>query len=340
MTEHLTPAKLVLVTLYLAIDDVDLDEVVTHAGVPLQRLLDEDGVVSTRDVLALTQSAIELTGDPALGLHLGQEFGIEMLDLVGMMLSAAPDGRTALQVAIQYSQLISTHGTVELIEEGDRARLVVHFIDELLIPDMPYFFDFLAAAFHCISRRVIAGDAFLRRFTTRLPAPLWKDEYAAVFGEEVEFEFDAPEDSLEFDRHFLDLPMARHSPGLFQQLREEAARRLASQPQPESASASVQRLIDEHLGKHLIDLPLIAEHMGLNPRTLQRRLKEENTSFHLLHDACRFRQAREQLLQCDTSIELLAASLGYSEPANFYRAFKTWSGLTPSEYRRQRRPGQ
>lgn len=340
MTEVLTPAKFVLITLYLTIDEVDMDAMLAHAGVPPQRIFDENGVVSANDVLLLARSALELTGDPALGLHLGQEFGIEMLDLVGMMLSAAPDAGTAMQIGIQYSQLVSTLGSVELIEEGDRVRLVLHLIDDLLTQNTYYFVEFAAAAFFCISRRVVDGEFFLRRITTRHPAPAWQNEYAQVFGEEVEFIFDAAEDSLEFDRALLELPMARHSPGLYRHLREEAARRLASRPQPESASASVQRLIDEHLGQRLIDLPLIAEHMGVNPRTLQRRLKEEKTSFHLLHDACRFRRAREQLLHPDTSIEVLAASLGYSEPANFYRAFKTWSGQTPSEYRRQHKPGQ
>lgn len=132
--------------------------------------------------------------------------------------------------------------------------------------------------------------------------------------------------------------MKRHSPGLYQQLHMQAAKRLASLPNPERTSTSVKRLIDENLGKQLIDLPLIADLMGLNPRTLQRRLKDENVTFQSLHDSSRYRLACEQLAQQNSPVEDIAAMLGYSEPTNFYRAFKTWSGLTPNEYRRQYRP--
>ncbi|HEX4940254.1 MAG TPA: helix-turn-helix domain-containing protein, partial [Candidatus Kapabacteria bacterium] len=76
-----------------------------------------------------------------------------------------------------------------------------------------------------------------------------------------------------------------------------------------------------------------------NPRTLQRRLKEENITFQSLFDSSRYRLACELLAQTGNPVEDIAAMLGYSEPTNFYRAFKTWSGLTPNEYRRQyRRP--
>lgn len=337
MQNLLTPARLVLTFFYLAIDELDPEEVFAHAGIPAARLDDPDGLISASDIRLLMKSVIELTGDPALGLHLGQEIGIEMLDLVGMAVASAPDLRSALEMLTQYSPLLSTLAEINLVQEGERVRLVLTLVDEL--SSQPYFAEVCGAAFYCMVRRHLDGNFFLRTARTRSPAPDWRDEYHEVLGDETEILFEAGEDSFEFDRALLDLPLKRHSPGLYQYLRAQAARKLASLPQAESTTATVQRLISEQMGQRLIDLTLISEEMGLNPRTLQRRLKEENTSFLLLHDACRYRRAREQLLDRDISIELLAASLGYSEPANFYRAFKTWSGLTPSEYRRQYKSG-
>lgn len=337
MQNKLTPARLVLTILYLAIDDIDPEEVFAHAGIPAARLDDPDGLISASDIRLLMKSVIELTGDPALGLHLGQEIGIEMLDLVGMAVASAPDLRSALEMLTQYSPLLSTLAEITLVQEGERVRLVLTLVDEL--SSLPYFAEVCGAAFYCILQRHLDGNFFLRTIRSRNPAPAWREEYHEVLGDEAELLFEAGEDSVEFDSALLDLPLKKHSPGLYQYLRAQAARKLASLPQPESTTATVQRLISEHMGQRLIDLTLISEEMGLNPRTLQRRLKDENTSFLQLHDACRYRRAREQLLDRDISIELLAASLGYSEPANFYRAFKTWSGLTPSEYRRQYKSG-
>lgn len=340
MKELLTPARLILTTLYLGLDEgLEAETVMERAGLPPSRLEDMDSHFTMDEVRDLLQASLELTDDPALGLHLGQEFAIEMLDLVGMVASRAPDMRTAIQHAILYAPLITTLGNFRLTEEGSQARVTLHLMPELLELNTHFIAEIVAAGALCIGRRVVAGDISPSRMRFRLPAPPWQAEYAQVFGEEVEILFEAGEDSLEFDRRLLDYPMKRHSPGLYQHLRQQAARRLASLPQPESTRASVERLIGEYLGERLLDLPTIAERMGLTPRTLQRRLKEEGSSFQTVYDHCRQQQAHLHLTTLDTDIHTLAALLGYSEPANFYRAFKGWFGLTPSEYRRRHRPG-
>lgn len=335
MKDVLTPASVVLLTMQLLMDDLDIDDLLEHAGVSTQAVLDPDGVLSTRDILALTASSREMTGDPALGLHLGEEMGVEMLDVVGMTLSTAPTLREALRVLQRYSPLLTTMGHAELVEEGTTAKIVLRLLDEV-VPITDFCVELAAAAFWQIGRRLLKGELQLRRLTLNAPRPPWYEEYARVLGEEVEFVFDAPVNSIVFDRHMLDLPMARHTPRLYQTLLEQAARRLAARPAPETTQASVLRLIDEHMGTRLLDLSTIAVMMGMTPRTLQRRLKDENTTFQAIHDTRRQQLAQDMLRQ-DTDIETIAATLGYSEPSNFYRAFKAWTGLAPSEYRRHHR---
>jgi AraC-like DNA-binding protein len=334
MSETITPANVVLLTLQVLMDDVDLDELFAHAGIPIERLLDEEGVLTSSDVVRITESARVLTGDPALGLHLGEEFGTEMLDVVGMLMSTAPTLRAGLEELLRYSPLVTSLGRGELVEDGDEARVVLHMVEDIS-SILVYCVELSGAAFWNVARRLVKGEFRLRRLNIALPAPAWVDQYPQVFGEEVEFIFSAPENSIVFDRTALELPMVRHTPGLYQRLQEQAARRLASRPQAESASASVLRLIDEHLGERLLDLATVAGYMGLTPRTLQRRLKDEATSFQSLYDHRRQQIAQEQL-QRDTDTESIAAMLGYSDPANFYRAFKAWTGVSPSEFRKRR----
>lgn len=339
MSDVLTPAHIIFLALAMGVDEMDMDAIFEHAGVSPQLLMAPDGMISGSDVAALSNSAQILMRDPALGLHMGEEIGLEMLDVVGMLLSTAPDLRTALRSGMEHSRLISTLGRCELREEGDEARLVLLLVEDPGLNGGYSFTEVAGAIAYNMFRRLVKGDFRLRELCCRHAQPLWVEEYRRIFGEEVRFSFGHAENAFVFDRQLLDLPMARHSPGLYQHLREQAALRLASQPVPESAAATVQRLIDEALGDCLIDLSLIADRMGLSPRTLQRRLREEGTNFVNLLEACRFRRAREYLAGSDISVDGLAAHLGYSEPANFYRAFKAWSGLTPSEYRqRQRQP--
>jgi AraC-like DNA-binding protein len=79
----------------------------------------------------------------------------------------------------------------------------------------------------------------------------------------------------------------------------------------------------------------IAARMGVTPRTMQRRLKDDATSFNALRENVRQELVSEYLDQ-DLSIAEISFLLGFSQPSAFFRAFKRWTGLTPQESRAQR----
>lgn len=171
MSETLTPAKLVLMVLYLIMDDMELEAVAAHAGIPVARLEDMEGMISIGDVIKLIQSTLELTGDPALGLHVGQEISVEMLDMFGMMVSSAPDARAAIQTLTRFSPLISTLARAEVIEEGETVRVVLHLHDDLLSIDNNYCGEVIATAFLYLMRRLVDGPVTMRRFNSLRAAP-------------------------------------------------------------------------------------------------------------------------------------------------------------------------
>ena len=80
-------------------------------------------------------------------------------------------------------------------------------------------------------------------------------------------------------------------------------------------------------------LDAIARRLKIYPRTLNRRLLDEGTSFAEIRDEARFRLAQELLALTDLPIGDVAAALSYSFHGNFVRAFRRWGGMTPSEWR-------
>jgi len=78
---------------------------------------------------------------------------------------------------------------------------------------------------------------------------------------------------------------------------------------------------------------MIATSLDMNPRTLQRYLSVNNLTLKDLLEQAKFNQAKALLLQASLSITEVGEQLSYSEPANFTRAFKRWSGLTPKQFR-------
>jgi AraC-like DNA-binding protein len=75
----------------------------------------------------------------------------------------------------------------------------------------------------------------------------------------------------------------------------------------------------------------VARELGLTPRTLQRRLKAESTTYRTVLDQARLELAGRALLQSAPTARV-AESLGFSEPAAFQRAFKRWTGTTVRKY--------
>jgi len=78
----------------------------------------------------------------------------------------------------------------------------------------------------------------------------------------------------------------------------------------------------------------VAHQLAMSQRTLQRKLREHDTSHQQLLDDLRKNLARTYLDEPSMSIGEVAYLLGFSESSAFHRAFKRWTGQTPSEYRR------
>jgi AraC-like DNA-binding protein len=88
----------------------------------------------------------------------------------------------------------------------------------------------------------------------------------------------------------------------------------------------------------LPELESTARTLRMTPRTLNRRLEEEGSSFRAIKDALRRDIALTRIAKTEQPVATLAADLGYADPSAFYRAFVGWTGVSPSAYRRRLKP--
>jgi AraC-like DNA-binding protein len=128
--------------------------------------------------------------------------------------------------------------------------------------------------------------------------------------------------ALSSDRSMLPF-MERHLHDLARESRE-----------PESFSRQVSHLIARRIGHGPIGLPTIAAELGLPPRSFQRRLAEERTSFRRLVRDQRRSIAESLIKNHTTTVTSVAHTLGYAETAVLSRAFKSWTGKSPRTYAR------
>jgi AraC-like DNA-binding protein len=148
--------------------------------------------------------------------------------------------------------------------------------------------------------------------------------------------FNQPVSALHYDRKLLDNPQLHVSTRFYDGVVEEFSAFFsedASGADPFSLNlhAAIRRLLPT--GNCSIDC--IAGDMNVSRRTLQRRLKERDGNFQQLLQQVKSTLARKYLEDRSLSIIEIALLLGYADPSSFSAAFKSWTGSTPTEYRRQ-----
>ena len=114
--------------------------------------------------------------------------------------------------------------------------------------------------------------------------------------------------------------------------------RLAEQPRRKGLAARTTLLLESQPELLNAGIGKIALCLNLHPRSLQRQLKSEGTHYAELLDEVRFRSAVEGL-RAGKNLEDLSERLGFADRRSFTRAFKRWSGLSPSRYQQQTRLG-
>jgi AraC-like DNA-binding protein len=119
--------------------------------------------------------------------------------------------------------------------------------------------------------------------------------------------------------------------GYLDQLATELLRGL---PDPDSFRDRVRRAMWSELSDGPPALTTTAANLAVSPRTLQRRLREEGTSFGQLLDELRREFALRLLRDRKLAVYEVAFLLGYAEPSTFHRAFRRWTGLSPLRFRR------
>lgn len=162
--------------------------------------------------------------------------------------------------------------------------------------------------------------------------PDFAADYAVVFPCPVEFS--APRTSILFDRRQFMRPITRSAAEASMFLQRAPLDWIFTSSRAHSNSLRVRSFL-YGADWQTCHLPDAAIALQMTPRTLNRRLSEEGTSFQEIKDALR-RDIAIRALQLGTdSIEKIAYETGFSAPPNFHRAFRNWTNRTPGSYRSQ-----
>ncbi|MGC4060839.1 MAG: AraC family transcriptional regulator [Aquabacterium sp.] len=165
------------------------------------------------------------------------------------------------------------------------------------------------------------------------PAPLQTQPYEDFFGGQVSF--GAPLTRLEFDQTYLALPLRKSDPALLALMDQQAEQLLQQVAAVPAIVDAWRKTLVPLIREGQTSLAALAAAHHTSPRSLQRRLAEQGTSFQQLLDNTRQHLAERHLMDAKLDLAEIALLLGYSEQSAFTRAFRAWTGLAPAQWRRQ-----
>jgi AraC-like DNA-binding protein len=275
---------------------------------------------------AIWQAADDALGDDDLGIHLA-ESGVSAASfgVVGFLVRASTTVGEALVRAQQFHRLVKDRGRLEIVTSSAGATVID--APEIDRAQWPRAIAELSIANYVHLARAWTGARIVpREVRFQHARPRDTRELERFFG--CKLRFDQRDNALVLERDVLALPFTTSEPALGSYLEAAAASRLEQLPAP-SLVDEVRGAIDDELRNGDVDIERVARRVGVTPRSLQRRLRDEGTSYRELIDTIRHKRAVD-LLQRGLSIGDIAEHLGFSEARAFRRAFRRWTGLVPS----------
>jgi AraC-like DNA-binding protein len=237
--------------------------------------------------------------------------------------------REALELAVRFAPTRTPAIALRVAEDGAAASLVLEERVALGGARETILVALLVGIWqigNAITGRELAGDADLA-----FPAPRWFERFRDRFPGAVRF--DRPTNQLVFPAATLDVPLVLADPAALRLAREQCERELGALRTGDDFAGRVRGAL-VGAGGPFPTLEQVARTLHVSPRTLKRRLAERGTSFSELLDELRRDRALLLLRSSDVSLDAVAERLGYSDVANFTRAFRRWTGTTPGAFRR------
>lgn len=271
---------------------------------------------------------LEESGDPYIGLHLGEHIPIYKGQVLEYLFLSSPTFGDGLKRALSYQRLLSDAVHGELVDnQGDTVFLRQLFWSERL----PHLNECFAMGLLKFFRFVTDGEFLPKEICFGHSRHAEVAEYHRAFNCSVKF--DQQDMGVVFERRFLSLPSPHHEPDLLQ-LHEQLASAKVARLEKQDLVGKVNRLVGELLESGDANLEEVATRLGIKPRQLRTRLAEAGTNFNQLVADYRCRLAKRLLAGTNESIDEIVYLTGFSEPSTFYRAFKRWVNMTPIEYRK------
>ncbi len=306
-------------------------------GIDEAKLADDE----QRFPMTLLLKAFELgaaeTGNEDFGLHFGMSLSPEDQGILGYLASCTSNMMEALEVFMPIRRIMMHSGSTECVKTAN-------YVTYTWVPLSPsfdrkrYFPNAIFANWVVFARSRSDSECTPIKVEFTSPQPEDITELQQFFGGSLHF--GCEQNRITFHRADAERPFNVDSEQWVisdeeqQRLMQQVESDLKQMPDSLLATALVEKQIMGLLPSGQCSLKVVAERLHMTERTLQRRLKVDQTRFNELLKAVRLRWAINYLAGTHMPVTDIALLLGYQETSAFTHAFRSWTKKSPAEYRR------
>jgi len=309
---------------------IDPTPLFKEAGLDIEILSNSRARYPWKQARLVWTRASKMLGDPGFGLTIAQVWQPGDFHALGFAFLASTTLRSALNRLVRYHVLVDDRISYSLVERDDNAILTYstkhgELNEPAILED---------------TRWAVVLDACRRIYGAELDpleVAFWHSEPDSAMDEFSEFfrcpvRFDEPVACMAFPAQVLDRPLPASNREVALTLDRTLSEYLAKLQRDDIVSRT-KSAIGNYLPSGNLTDKVVADALQMSPRSLQRKLAAEDTTFRKLVQTVRQELAESYLTDVSFTLMEISYLLGFSEQSSFSRAFKRWTGFTPQEFR-------
>jgi len=318
----------------------ELVHLLQERGIPAEATLEGTAVVpagldnpherlSFDQAERLIANALRLSADPGLGLAFGERVKVSNLGIVGYAVMSQANLRDAIRVGERYHRAIVGHIGLALHVHGGRAQLRID-------PEIPlgryeaFIIEAVLTSLLGIGRFLLGRELPGLECHFRYPRPAHGDRYEDALG--ARCHFGRQHSGLHFDAAALPMPVQYACEASARMAEEQCENELAPLLGQQSVVRRVRSALRARPGDYP-DMRELARELRTSERSLRRALSEHGTHYQQLLDETRLKLASEYLASTSLPVEEIARAVGFGSSRSFRRAYRRWTGHSPSSAR-------
>lgn len=319
-----------LSTLEKCLEQFGVSHFLEKIGFDLIRVHDPNAYLTENEFNRVVVEAYKLSQCPELGLIFGQNLSIVNHGFLGYAAMSSPTFGAAIQTVLHYLNTRTSLLSLELQpgnEESVSVKLLLHtkeivisrFMSEVALTHLIKMRNFLI---NCVSPPL--------KIELNYDEPPYAKYYQTIFQTEVVF--NTENTRIWFKAEELDYPINFADDVSYQLAKTQLQEIEKSMSLKEDLGSKIKSILINKNLNH-VGMEEIASELCMTSRTLRRHLQRLDVTYQELFDEVREQKAKTFLLNNTISMTEISFLLGFQDTSNFSKAFKRWTGITPTEYR-------